>query len=81
MATDADMQGGISCMQSGISWRRSRFSTHNGACVEVASVTDGILIRDSVDPDGPVLRCSGQAWRAFITVTSAAMIAPQTFVR
>jgi hypothetical protein len=68
-------------MQGGISWRRSRFSIHNGACVEVASVTDGIVVRDSVDPDGPVLRCSGQAWRAFTMVTSGAMIAPHTFVR
>jgi hypothetical protein len=74
MPIDADTQDGVL-------WRKSSFSTYNGACVEVAPVAAGVFIRDSVDPDGPVLRCSGQAWRALTATASASMIKPHTFVR
>lgn len=39
----------------------------NGACVEVADCHCGVLVRDSKDPDGPVLSFSTDAWRGFLT--------------
>jgi Domain of unknown function (DUF397) len=42
-------------------WRKSSYSTNNGACVEVA----GCQVRDSKDPGGPVLSFTPAAWRAF----------------
>ena len=43
-------------------WRKSTRSIGNGDCVEVSA---GPLVRDSRDPDGPVLSFSPGAWRAF----------------
>ncbi|WP_217919152.1 DUF397 domain-containing protein [Actinomadura sp. BRA 177] len=45
-----------------------RISSHSGAgnntCVEVALNVPGVVgVRDSVDPDGPVLVVSPSAWR------------------
>ncbi|MGH7735076.1 MAG: DUF397 domain-containing protein [Gemmatimonadales bacterium] len=34
-------------------WRKSSYSSANGACVEVALFQDVIAVRDSKDPDGP----------------------------
>jgi hypothetical protein len=54
----------------GIVWRKSSYSAGNGGCVEVATTTDRVLVRDSKDPDGPVLAVTPAAWRAFLaTVT------------
>ena len=44
---------------SGLQWRKARRSVNNGACVEVAPVSGQILIRDSTDRSGPVMRYSG----------------------
>ena len=43
-------------------WRKSSRSVGGGACVEVA---DGILVRDSTDPDGPRLAFGTSAWQRF----------------
>lgn len=37
-------------------WRKSTFSGANGNCVEFAPTTTGVAVRDSKDPNGPVLR-------------------------
>ncbi len=47
-------------------WRKSSFSVGNGACVEIAPAAGSVLVRDTTDRVGPVLRYSAQAWRAFI---------------
>lgn len=47
-------------------WRKSRRSIGNGECVEVRSAQDGIMVRDSVDPAGPVIRYSARAWQTFL---------------
>ena len=46
-------------------WRKSSASSSNG-CVEVAAVGGPVLIRDSVDRDGAVLRFPPAAWSAFL---------------
>jgi hypothetical protein len=47
------------------SWRKSTFS-ESGACVEVAFVAQGILVRQSRDPSGPALTFTHAEWLAFL---------------
>jgi hypothetical protein len=47
-------------------WRKSSYSTSNGGnCVEVGEARRGVLVRDTKDRTGPVLRFSPAAWRRF----------------
>jgi hypothetical protein len=47
-------------------WRKSSFSANNGACVELAPLTEGgVAVRDSKDPHGPVLSFTRAEWTAF----------------
>lgn len=52
-------------LQSG-DWRKTRRSIGNGECVEVAPIVGNVAVRDSVDPNGPVLRYSAVSWRSFL---------------
>ncbi len=47
-------------------WRKSTRSNGQGQCVEVAELTDGVAVRDSKDPNGPVLVFTPAEWTAFI---------------
>ncbi|MCW5252996.1 DUF397 domain-containing protein [Streptomyces sp. SHP 1-2] len=49
-------------------WVKSSYSGHNGGdCVEVAPGFSGVVpVRDSKNPDGPVVAMGRDAWRAFI---------------
>ena len=51
---------------TGIAWRKSTASS-TGNCVEVAAVGRSVLIRDSGNPDGIVLRLPPAAWSAFLS--------------
>jgi len=52
---------------SEIKWRKATRSGQNGNCVEVARVdANTIGVRDSKDPNGPVLRFTQAEWRAFL---------------
>lgn len=47
-------------------WQKSSKSdSSGGACVEVADLAAGVVVRDSKDPDGPKLVFGPDAWRAF----------------
>lgn len=49
----------------GLVWRKSSASL-NGDCVEVASLPEGVAVRDSKNPDGAMLSFSRSQWRAFL---------------
>jgi hypothetical protein len=47
-------------------WRKSTYSDSNGGnCVETASGSDVILVRDTADCDGATLSVPAETWRAF----------------
>jgi hypothetical protein len=48
-------------------WRKSSYSgADGGECVEVASETGTVMLRDTLDRDAATLRVSASAWRGFI---------------
>ena len=46
-------------------WRKSTYSRSNGNCVEVGTGQALVAVRDSWDPDGPVIGVSPRAWIEF----------------
>jgi hypothetical protein len=45
-------------------WRKSSYSGQGNTCVDVAANVPGVVaVRDSTDPDGPVLRFTADEWR------------------
>ncbi|HEY3503947.1 MAG TPA: DUF397 domain-containing protein [Actinocatenispora sp.] len=51
-------------------WRKSTRSQGQQNCVEVMDLDDGVVVRDSKDPRGPVLTASNAAWRTFLAVVT-----------
>lgn len=48
---------------------KSSYSSAGGECVEVAANVPGtVTVRDSKDPEGPILRFTPRAWGAFRSV-------------
>ena len=53
-------------MTSNVSWRKSSYSGGSGGnCIEVGSKQNVIVVRDTKDRQGPVLKVSAEAWRRF----------------
>lgn len=51
----------------GAGWRKStRSGPLTDNCVEVAFVRDGVAVRDSKHPQGPVLLFNAAEWDAFV---------------
>jgi hypothetical protein len=48
-----------------LKWRKSSESL-SGDCVEVAPLSNGVAVRDSKNPDGPMLEFTQSEWRAFL---------------
>jgi hypothetical protein len=50
----------------GARWRKSSYSAGNGGdCLEACDAHGTILVRDSKNPEGAVLRFGAGAWRTF----------------
>ena len=48
-------------------WRKSRRSQQSGACIEVARNLPGVVaVRDSKNPNSPVLIFAPHEWQSFI---------------
>jgi hypothetical protein len=47
-------------------WLKSSRSGNNGQCTEVRDRGDAIDVRDSKNPDGPVLTFTPAEWGAFV---------------
>jgi hypothetical protein len=57
---------------SNAKWRKSSFSGANNNCVEVGWNLPGIVaIRDSKNPDGPVLAVTRSHWAALMAAVKA----------
>lgn len=52
------------CVQ--VQFRKSSYSEPRENCVEAALRDGHVLVRDSKDPDGPVLSFTPDEWSAFI---------------
>jgi hypothetical protein len=49
-------------------WRKSTFSSNGGqACVETASNSGAILVRDTTNRDGGTLTFTAETWQTFVT--------------
>ena len=59
----------------GITWRKSGRSD-SGGCVEVAAAGGSVLVRDSRDRRGAVLRLPPAAWSAFVDQARATNAGP-----
>jgi hypothetical protein len=46
-------------------WRKARASANDGACVEVASASGLVAVRDSKNPGGSRLYYSARSWCEF----------------
>ncbi len=66
---DADKTGRINLSESeraNLVWLKARSSGANGQCVEIGADEGKIAMRDSKDPDGPILVFSKAEFRAFL---------------
>lgn len=53
--------------RAGLAWLKAQSSSANGACVEIARTAGKIAIRDSKDPDGPILVYTPAEFKAFLS--------------
>jgi hypothetical protein len=58
-------------------WRKSRYSGNGGNCVEVADHDNRVLVRDTKNRAGVVLRFSPGVWRRFAEQVKRSLTDPQ----
>jgi hypothetical protein len=57
---------GGECLEVAYDWQKSSYSgSEGGECVEIAAHTAAVHIRDSKNPDGPMLTVAPTTWSAF----------------
>ena len=56
-------------------WRKSTYSNGQANCVEVATATQIVAVRDTKDPHGPALAFSQPDWRQFTRRVKASRLA------
>jgi hypothetical protein len=54
-----------------LNWRKATRSVNAGACVEVASAATAVVVRDSLEVHGAVLRYPAATWQSFLANASA----------
>jgi hypothetical protein len=54
-----------------LDWRKAKRSMNNGNCTEVATTVGFVAVRDSKDPQGPVLQYPVNSWRSFLAAAGA----------
>ncbi|WP_369034351.1 DUF397 domain-containing protein [Streptomyces adonidis] len=60
-------------------FRKSSYSGQEGNCVEVAhTATDDRAVRDSKDPDRPMLTFAPSGWQAFIAAAKSGQFGRST---
>jgi len=47
-------------------WKKSSYSGNTGNCVEVADLGTAVAVRDSKNPDGPILLVPRDEWKALV---------------
>jgi hypothetical protein len=52
--------------RASLDWLKAWASTFNGQCVEVAAAQNAVAIRDSKDPNGPILVYTHAEFKAFL---------------
>ena len=62
----------MALQEVGLAWRKASASMPDGNCVQLAPLPEGgVAVRDSKDPQGPMLRISQAEWAAFASGMSA----------
>jgi hypothetical protein len=57
---------GGECLEVAYDWHKSTYSSEQGGdCVEVATHPAAVHVRDSKNPDGPILTLDPATWTAF----------------
>jgi uncharacterized protein DUF397 len=51
-------------------WHKSSYSNPSGNCVEVVTALGAVAVRDSKDPDGPILYFTPEAWQRWLASQS-----------
>jgi hypothetical protein len=66
-ASNLDMVSAVSdAERAGLVWQKASASTSYGQCVELAVAAGGVAMRDSKDPDGPILLYTRAEFKAFL---------------
>ena len=58
-------------------WRKASYSDNGGNCVEVGDDAGRVLVRDTQDRRGPVLRFTPGAWQRFADRVKRSLTGPQ----
>jgi hypothetical protein len=51
-----------------LTWTKSTRSGSGADCVEIARNGELVLVRDSKEPNGPILEFSRSTWNAFVSM-------------